>query len=201
MKACWLPCHVAGALCHVDGMPFLWPTVHCGEGVCEEREVCSLVGESGMVAPLLERLHPLPLASTLPMLVRSKLRHSQAMKCGRCSLTEEASGSESATQQRCAAFPYRGGGGGLQNRPCVVRGGGVVKAEGVCRLLLPVVRTCTCTCMSWCAYTSGGNPPLVDRWVGCPTVGLGVSRVRRGRGGGALEWWPMKASSTHHLPQ
>ena len=34
----------------------------------------------------------------------------------------------------------------------------------------------TCRCMYMCAF-QGGNPPLVDRCIVCPPVGLGVRRA------------------------
>jgi hypothetical protein len=37
---------------------------------------------------------------------------------------------------------------------------------------------------SGCTYVftfRGGNPPLVDRWVDCPPIGLGVKRARDGQ--------------------
>ena len=57
-----------------------------------------------------------------------------------------------------------GGGKGLAGG----REGCAIKAEGVCRLVLPGV------CM--CAPFEEGILHLWNRWVGCPPVGLGVRR-------------------------
>ena len=51
---------------------------------------------------------------------------------------------------------------------CGHGGGCAIKAEGVCRLALPGVRTGS--------PLLGADPPLVDGWVGCPPVGLGVKK-------------------------
>ena len=59
----------------------------------------------------------------------------------------------------CAVLLLRSTKGSVPSNPG--KGGRAIKAERVCHLVLPGEHTCV----------PGGNPPLVDRWVGCLPVG------------------------------